>query len=325
MGYITKYGSFWGMLPQTAGRIFWVAPADDYTVEGRSYSASDGNDGLSPERAFRTVDYGHNQMTASVGDILVLLPGAHTSTATVALDVAGVTIVGIPGGAHEHGSRSSSSGPLNKSSITNTGTAGIIFTVTAADVEVAYLDIEPTAAGGRGFSVTLAGARLYVHDCNIIMDGTASVTTYGIHYPDDVTGVNARPWIRNCYFASGTISTSGANGPAILFAGTVRGAIIENCTFELLGTAAWADAILNTGITNEMTVRDCDFITPTVTTTVMTDAIDCTLASTNGGTKVFRCYFMEGSDAFEATVTLDIVAAECYLANSTGSILAASA
>src|SRR3989304_551054 len=82
MAYITKFGGFWGMLPQTSGRIFWVAPSATYTVEGRTYAASDGNDGLSPERAFRTVDYAVGQTTANVGDVLVLLPGSHSVSAT---------------------------------------------------------------------------------------------------------------------------------------------------------------------------------------------------------------------------------------------------
>src|SRR3990167_3268831 len=99
MGYITKVGSFWGMVPQTSGRVFWVAPAASYTVEGRSYSASDGNDGLSPERAFLTVDYAVGQCTANVGDVIVMLNGAHSVSATIAVDVAGITITGIPRGA----------------------------------------------------------------------------------------------------------------------------------------------------------------------------------------------------------------------------------
>src|SRR3990167_11547235 len=110
MAYITKFGGFWGMLPQTSGRIFWVAPSATYTVEGRTYAASDGNDGLSPERAFRTVDYAVGQTTANVGDVIVLMVGAHSVSATVAVDVAGITITGIPGSAPLRGSRMSPGG-----------------------------------------------------------------------------------------------------------------------------------------------------------------------------------------------------------------------
>ena len=100
MGYLTKYGTFWGMVPQTTGRIFWVAPSASYTVEGRTYAASDNNDGLSPERALRTLDraFDTGYATANVGDVIVLLPGSHSWTATTTVDIAGVTITGMPGG-----------------------------------------------------------------------------------------------------------------------------------------------------------------------------------------------------------------------------------
>ena len=56
MGYITKYGTIWGNIPNTGGRVFWVSPADTYTVDGKTYRASDNADGLSPERAKRTIN-----------------------------------------------------------------------------------------------------------------------------------------------------------------------------------------------------------------------------------------------------------------------------
>ncbi len=66
MGYVTKYGSFWGFVPQTSGNVHWVAPAATYTLEGRAYSASDGNDGLSPERALLTLNQAITNATANV-------------------------------------------------------------------------------------------------------------------------------------------------------------------------------------------------------------------------------------------------------------------
>ena len=56
MAFITKYGTYFGQVPVQLGRVHFVAPAASYTVDGRSYSASDDNDGLSPERALLTVD-----------------------------------------------------------------------------------------------------------------------------------------------------------------------------------------------------------------------------------------------------------------------------
>ena len=187
MSYITKFGSFWGMLPQTSGRAFWVAPAASYTVEGQVYSASNDNDGLSPERALRTVDYAVGLTTASVGDVIVLLPGAHSVTATITVDVAGITIVGIPGSNHLGGSNRSSSGSsANRSQITSTEATGMIFTVTAVDVEIAHLHLAPITAGS-GISVSSAAHRAYIHDCTFDLGATANTATMGVTMPVGVT------------------------------------------------------------------------------------------------------------------------------------------
>src|SRR3990167_4407049 len=119
MGYLTKYGSLWGQIPQTPGQVFWVAPGASYTVDGIAYTASDGNDGLSPTRAVLTVDYAIGLNTAKVGDAIVLLPGAHTSAATITVDVAGITITGMPGSAPLHGSRMPGGPGRNRCSVTN--------------------------------------------------------------------------------------------------------------------------------------------------------------------------------------------------------------
>lgn len=155
MGYVTKYGSFWGMIPQTSGRVFWVAPAASYTVEGRTYSASDNNDGLSPERAVLTLDYAIGLCTASVNDVIVLLPGAHSWSASVAADVAGITITGLPSGkGHPYYSRTS----------ITTSASDEVINVTAADIEIAHVRVIPVTTK-TGIDYTAAADRLYVHDC----------------------------------------------------------------------------------------------------------------------------------------------------------------
>lgn len=321
MGHLTKYGTLWGMVPQTAGRLFWVAPAASYTVEGRAYSASDDNDGLSPERAFRTIDYAVGKCTANVGDVIVLLPGAHSSTATVTVDVAGVTITGMPGSAA--GSvdvRMPGGGARMKTSVTTSGTTTDVFTVTATDVEIAYLHLIPVSAAAA-ISASNAADRLYVHDCTFNMTTAANTSTFGISFPlgTGTTTANDDSIIRNCYWY-----VSDNQGPAIRAAGTMIGCSIENSTFYLAGTTAWDDVIeitLAGSLGNK--VRDCDFITQG-SGTVMTDCIDVTGSTTDGGTQVYRCYFPAGSDAIEATATADVYAAECYLATTTGGALTGS-
>ena len=321
MGYITKVGSFWGFLPQTSGRIFWVAPSSSYTVEGRSYAASDGNDGLSPERALLTVDYAVGLTTASVSDVIVLLPGSHSISATITVDVAGLTITGIPGNAPMFGDRGNSGGKRNRSRITTTATAGMIFTVTAADTEIAWLDLTPIIAGA-GTSFSNAADRGFVHDCTFTMSSADDTATFGVTFPlgTGTTTNNDDSVIKNCYFLA-----SSNCGPAIRAAGTVIGLTIENSTFELAGSSAWDDVIESTLAGSlGLKIRDCDFFTPTSATTVMTDCIDTTGMTVNASTQVYRCYFPTGSDAFEATATPDIVVAECYLADTTSGAVTGS-
>ena len=320
MGYLTKYGSFWGFIPQTQGRIFWVAPAASYTVEGRSYSSSDNQDGLSPEQAFRTVDYAIGQCTANAGDVIVLLTGAHSVSATVAVDVAGITITGIPSGVPASQARSSGGGTLNRTTITTTETSGIIFTVTVADVEIAYLHLIPIAAGA-GISISNAGDRAYVHDCTFRIGAVDSTAQFGVNFPlgTGTTTVNDDSVVRNCYF----LATANV-GPAVRAVGTVLGLTIENSTFDLRSSTAWDDAIeLTLEGNRDILIRDCDFLTQSGAT-VITDCIDVTGMTTDKTVNVFRCYFPEGSDAIEASGTLDVACAENYLATSTGGALTGS-
>ena len=320
MGYLTRYGSYWGMIPQTQGRIFWVAAGNTYTVEGRSYVASDGNDGLSPERALRTVDYAVGLTTADVGDVIVLLEGAHSVSATVAVDVAGITITGIPGSSPMP-SLYTSAGPARaRTQIVSTETAGIIFTVTVADVEIAYLHFDDII-NGQCVSVSNAADRFYIHDCTSLVDTADSTSTMTITFPlgTGTTTRNDYSTIRNCYFR-----VESNAGPAIRAAGTCWGMSIENSTFELAGDTAWDDAVELVGSVSIGTkVRDCDFINRAFGT-VITDCLQIDGATTDGGTQIFRCYVGQGSDLVEAAATIDAYAAECYLATSTGGALTGS-
>ena len=315
MGYLTKYGSFWGMLPQTTGKYIFVAPAASYTVDGNTYVASDDNDGLSPERAMRTIDAGHNKLTASVGDVLVLLPGSHTVTATVTLDTAGITITGIPGSQASHSEHMGGSPTRCRTQVTTSEAAGNIFTLTAAgdDVEIAWLHFN-LITQGDGIVIPLGADRPFIHDCTFACVGTASSTSECIHFSSSTTGSVTNAVIRNCYFLA-----SGNQGPAIRALGTVIGLKIESSTFELQGTAAWDDAIeiLDPGSLGIL-IRDCDFVFPTSATTVMTNCIDVTGVTVNGATKVYRCYFDgDATVPVNATATPDRLFANSYIAQTT--------
>ena len=304
MSYITKYGSFWGMIPETSGRVFWVAPAS-YTVEGRAYSASDNNDGLSPERALLTVNQFVTNASADVGDTCILLPGTYTFAATQAISKAGLKILGIPGGPvdpHEHGTRTTRYG----ASVT-TSAAAAVFTITAARTEVAYLHMIP-AAGQAG--VDLAAADANIHDLTWNITTAANTATFGI----SVTGATARPRISNQY-----VYAEDNQGPFLRCAaatGGMDGGVLQRSMIVLAGTTAWDDVVeITTGVDN-FTIRDCDFVHSSGA--IMTDIVDVTGNTNDHAVLVMRCMHAVAGDLTEATATSDIQLCNNYIATIQG-------
>jgi len=310
MAYITKYGDFWGQVPRTSGRIFWVAPAATYTVEGRTYPASDGQDGLSPERALLTLNQAILNATASVGDVIVLLPGAHSWTATQTLSKAGLTITGIPRGNPMSSGRGAS---VIRPATTVTST-GNILTPTAADIEIAHIHFIP-ALGFAGIKPSAAATRLFVHDCTWSVTTAADSATTGFDMTwTGTTTTLSDLTIRNCYFYN-----EGANGPAIRAQATTIDLVIENCTFKVGGDTAWDDAVELVSTSLGTTVRDCDFI-ERASGTVITDCLDIAGATTDGATTVLRCYFPVGSNALTNANVADNQCAENYLMQAAASV-----
>lgn len=306
MSFLTKYGTYQGILPVTMGRIFWVAPAASYTVDGRSHSASDNNDGLSPERALLTLDAAVNKTTANVGDVIVLLPGAHSWSASVAADVAGITITGIPRGAVHHGSRMPISGTRCVSSITTSATDEII-NVTAADVEICHLHIIPVATS-QGIDFTSAADRLHIHDCTIAMTSSEDTATVAIECLSAAEHVSIDH--NFCY-------VEGNQGPFIRSVGGPINSVIENNTVILEGATAWDDVIEITTGALGLTIRDNDFYSSTETA-VMTDVIDITGNTSDGEVHLTGNRFPVGSDAVQASATPDFTLNLNYLGTSSG-------
>ena len=153
MALITKFGTIWGAIPNTAGRVFWVAPTSPYLVEGRAYDASDGNDGLSPERALVTVNRATVLATANAGDVIVMLPGTHSPTTAITASVAGITFMGLPSGAGNK--------IFQRTVIAGTTAANCI-NLTATDCEFAYLHVRPSI-GQIGIEIGRASCRERVY------------------------------------------------------------------------------------------------------------------------------------------------------------------
>lgn len=259
MGFLNQFGTILGTLPLNMGRQFFVAPSATYTLGGRSFVASDGNDGLSPERALLTVAAALTLTTASAGDMVVLLPGAHTATASLAMSKAGVILTGIPstrGKMFHHGT-----------SLTTSASDEVI-NITAAAIEICHLDIVGvTTKVAVDFSS--AANRLHVHDCFIDMTVPAVNTgTKGIA----ALGAASEVLIEDCYFLS-----DGAQGVAIDATAITASVIRRNYIVNNAGT--WAAGCLTGAATANVIFEANIFYCSGTAMTVGVDGTGATIAS----------------------------------------------
>ncbi len=143
------------------GKVFWVNNSGVLPASG--VGASDGNPGtyLKP---FSTIDYAIGRCTANRGDIIYVMPG-HIETigaaAAVALDVAGVTLIGLGRGAKQP-------------RFNFTATGGTV-TVGASNISIINMNFKASvSAVAIGLSVLAAATDLLVKDCrfDVTLTGT---------------------------------------------------------------------------------------------------------------------------------------------------------
>jgi len=281
MGSLTSYGKFTGNLPRAIGTVFYVSPSDGYTVNGRAYLANDLYSGTDPTMALRTIARALLLCTASQGDTIVLLPGAHSVSASIAMSVAGVSLVGMNSGTVSLRSP--------RVSLTTTATADQIINVTAADCEIRGIKFIPITAAAA-IDVSSAGHRLTVAECLFDLETpVASTSTLGI----DSLGAARHLLVDRCHFVS-----DGAQGAAVDLTATLD-ALVQGSTFALSTGGTWAAAITCGAATDRAVVRDCEFYT--YATSTMTVGISGTGATLASSVTVLRCIF---SDIVSTAVSL---------------------
>lgn len=268
MGYLTKYGSFWGMLPMTVGNVFWVAPSSSYIVEGRTYSASDNNDGLSPERALATVAYAVTKATANAGDVIALLPGTH-ACANAAVNKAGLTFIGLP--FYPQLQTNDLTSGLYGPKVIITGVASNSLTVTADSTHFMNITFLPIT---QKTSVSFSAAATKLRFTKCLIDNTGVVghaNTKGII----ASGAAAGFYMQGCVLKDSSVSTS--CGPA-LDLGASTHFLIDKCIVYKDGSiasgVAWTTAIVHADGSSG-TFRELDYIGTEVsvgTTKVVTGA-----------------------------------------------------
>jgi len=287
MPYLTKYGTYFGSVPAQLGRVHFVAPSASYTVDGRSFSASDDNDGLSPERALLTISQALTNITASAGEAIVLLEGTHSPSATVRVQKAGITIAGVRSAFGSDVVTSSAlSGSGMKSIVSFATAAAPGFSIEADNVEICFLEIQPASGFGGVIFRNASPDGLYMHDFVLnLTKGAVSLDTSGIDfgYRADTAGLATRSMTRltqtsqraTAYLAHFAAVSAGANGPAILTATadlTVVGGRFHN------RSGAWASPFAVATGTGYVFIKHCTW------TAQGTTGIGVSLDGTNAGT-----------------------------------------
>lgn len=254
MGFLTSYGTQFGALPMSVGRVFFVSPSSSYTVAGRAYSASDNNDGLSPERALLTISQAITNATASVGDVIALLPGTHTSAAA-ALNKAGLTFVGLP----YFPQATIGNGFYSwQPPVTVTGSTGAAIVMTAADNSFYNIRFVPVTQQLTVSMTTACDRARFVHCMTDNTGVTGHANTRGIivttaHLPRGVQ-------VLGCVMKDASVTTS--CGAALNLAASVD-FLVKNCIVykdgQIASGTAWSTAIVvESGCTG--TIADTDVI-----------------------------------------------------------------
>ena len=184
----------------TTGSVFFVSST--------TVGASDGNLGTSPDKPLATLDYAIGKCTASVGDMIFVMPGhAETITSAVTCDIIGVQIIGLG---------------VGRNIPTFTGSGAIdVFTVTAASVWLQNLRVVGASASVTAL-INIAAADLEVINCRFTQAETplSAIT---------VASGGHRFHFQGCRF------TSTANGPDHAFDFETSASdnwIVEDCFFN---------------------------------------------------------------------------------------------
>lgn len=207
-------------VPITGGTYFWVGS----TVSG----ASNNNDGLTPQTPCATLAGAIGKCTASVGDVILVMPGhveSIVAAAGIAINKAGITIVGLGNG-------------NNRPTFTWATLTTATITITAADVTLRNLRTTSTVAAlVTMFSIT--GARCTIDTVDYYEDGTTDALQFILTTTaaDDLT-------VQNCHWYRGTTAAT-ALSQWIVLTGVDRAKILNNyCILKGFATSSPVNSIV---------------------------------------------------------------------------------
>jgi len=232
--YPNGVGSF-GMplIGTTTGNVFFV---DD--------SGSNANAGTNADVPFADIDYAIGRCTANHGDIIFVMPG-HTediaAAAGIALDVAGVSIIGLGSGS-------------DRPTITFSATDSTM-TITAASCLIQNIVFE-AAIADVVTALSLSGAA--DHTSLIAIESYEGSVAGTYNFVDVITMATGCDWltVKDSVFVGNDV-----NNDSFITGVAHQGLIVENCIFYAnLAQAVSVTGLIDTsGNATFVRIKNCDF------------------------------------------------------------------
>ncbi len=241
----------------TTGKVFFVHNAN----------GNDGNDGTDPAAPFKTLDYAVGKCTASEGDNIIVMEGSNESiTSTIAVDVAGITILGLGNGQNRAMLTQATTGSDNVMEISaanvtlvnmyfkgsTTGTSETFINVQGVDnVTIRDCVFEQNTKNLIAIEVDTLTDYLIIDGCRFIGVGAGPDNAVRFHKLTTSAGLATilDPIIRNCLF-NYTQSAGCDNGVILcsMSSGGVAGILIKDSQF--IGLADGESAVNMKGFTD---------------------------------------------------------------------------
>lgn len=264
------------------GGVFTIAREDVTTGSIFFVHSGTGSDasgaGSNPDTPVATLDYAIGLCTASKGDIIYVMPGHAETTTAIALDVAGVKIIGIGRGRNRptFTATTAATDLINVTAancwIENVRLVGAasgntaLLDLAAADFTAKNVSLEPAATPLMAVTAAAGSARATFEDC--VWQTSANGPDCAI----DVETSDSDNWIvRRCLFNA--IPNGWDLGVIRANADAAVGWLIEDCTFLSVDTVAidFNSSAAATGV--DGLVNNCRFVA-TAALTSIEDIVD---------------------------------------------------
>lgn len=198
----------------TTGKVFFVNNATTGLPDG-AIGGSNGNSGLSPLEPLSTIDYAVGLCAASRGDVIYVMPG-HSETVTaaagLALDVAGISVIGL-GNAR------------NRPSITTSASTAVTADVDfdAANIRLSNFQIDITGVDSIDAFLDVNSTDCQIDNCDILMADSGGQADRGVVL---ATGAGRFKFFKNVVDSR----TAGAIS-AVQLVGTADGVVVADNYF----------------------------------------------------------------------------------------------